>query len=76
MQVILSSWNSITDDCLKNKFRKAEFQVIQFVDEAFKNGVNDIFTLNVDFPKYVEYDIDVFTTVSETSPNISNHLAR
>ena len=34
MQIILSSWNGITEVCLKNAFCKAEFQVNQFVDEA------------------------------------------
>ena len=49
MQIILFFWNSITNVCLKNKFRKAEFQVIQFVDEFIENVVNDIFTLNGNF---------------------------
>ena len=34
MQIILSSWNGITEVCLKYAFCKAEFQVNQFVDEA------------------------------------------
>ena len=74
-KIILSSWKSITDVCPKNKFLKSEFQVIQFVDEPIENVVNDIFTLNVNFPEYVECDNDVFTPEPETSPGISNYLA-
>ena len=76
MQIILSFWNSITDVCLKNKFRKAEFQVKKFVDESIENVVNDIFTWNVNFPDYVECYNDVFITEPETSPDVSNYLVR
>ena len=47
MQIILSSWNSITNVCLKNALHKAEFQVNQLVDEPIENALNDIFMLNV-----------------------------
>ena len=74
MKIMLFSWYSITDVCLKNKFRIAEFQNIQFVNEPIENVVNDIFTLNVNFPEYVECDNDVFATKPETMLNISSYL--
>ena len=76
MQIILSSWNSSIDVCLKNKFHKAEFQVIQFVDDPIENVVNNIFTLNVNFLEYVECDNDVFTTEPKIGPDTSNYLTR
>ena len=76
MQSILSSWNTITDVCLKNVFRKEEFQVNQFVDEPIENAVNGIFRLNVNFQEYVECDNDVFTTEFKTMPDTSSYLAR
>ena len=76
MQIILSSWNSVTDVCLKNAFLRAEFQVNQFVDELIENVVKNIFTLNVNLPEYIECNNDVFTNETETMLNISNFLAQ
>ena len=42
VQIILSSWNSMTDVCLKNAFCKVEFQINQFVDELIENVLNYI----------------------------------
>ena len=75
IQSILSSWNTITDVCLKNAFRREEFQVNKFVDEPIENVVNDIFKVNVHFQEYVEYDNDVFTTEPETMPDTFSYFA-
>ena len=62
---------------LKIAFHKAEFQVNQFFDDlSIENVVNGTFTLNVNFPEYVQCDNDVFATEPEIMPDISNYLAR
>ena len=76
MQIILSSWNSIIDVCLKIAIHKSELQVYQFVNEPFENAMNDTFMLNAIFSEHIEYDNDVFTTEQETMPDISNYLAQ
>ena len=74
MQIILPSWNSVTNVCIKYAFWKPGLQVNQFVDEPIENVMNDIFTSNVNFPEYVECDNDVFTAEPEIMPDISNYL--
>ena len=51
-------------------------KVAQFDDEPIENVVNNIFTLNVNFLKFIECDNDVFTTEPKIGTDISNYLAR
>ena len=73
MQIILSSWNSVTNVCLKNAFCKARFQINKFVEKSIKNVVNDIVTLNVNSLEYFECNNDVFIAELETMHDISNY---